>query len=272
MLRRCVPMMHVPDVRATIAWYEQVGFEVVETYSEGSEGLSFAVMKFGETHVMFNAGGRRGAGARRDADLYVYSDGIDAFHDRLVNSLDVIEPPHDTFYGQREVIVRDPNGFHVTFGEPSAGAVLMWGIEQRHIEAVRSALGRRGLTQERLNLAFTAARAADPPAAEIVALLREAGAIEAPHVSRELLASYAGTYRSDDGRQVSIVLQGGTLLAFPDDAPGVSLLPTDARTFTCGELDNAVVQFEVDDQRPTALRFSQGPLDLRFARVEEGLT
>jgi hypothetical protein len=30
-----------------------------------------------------------------------------------------VEDPHDTFYGMREFIVRDNNGFWITFGQPS---------------------------------------------------------------------------------------------------------------------------------------------------------
>jgi hypothetical protein len=32
----------------------------------------------------------------------------------------VVEDLHDTFYGMRELIVRDRDGFWVTFGQPSA--------------------------------------------------------------------------------------------------------------------------------------------------------
>ena len=43
-------MIHVPDVRATVAWYESIGFTVGSTYGdETGENLSFAIMSFGET-------------------------------------------------------------------------------------------------------------------------------------------------------------------------------------------------------------------------------
>lgn len=36
----------------------------------------------------------------------------------LKDRVDVIERPHNTFYGMREFIIRDCNRFWLTFGEP----------------------------------------------------------------------------------------------------------------------------------------------------------
>ena len=120
MTNRSVPMIHVPNnVRQTVEWYQRIGFEIVETYSDAGDGLSFAVLAFGDSYVMFNAGGRESSHHRRDVDLYLHTTDIDDIYERLKHSVEVIEPPHDTFYGQREVIVRDLNGFWVTFGEVS---------------------------------------------------------------------------------------------------------------------------------------------------------
>ena len=57
MTRKVVPMIHVPDVRATVDWYKAIGFIVLDTYDDGGEGLSFAILSFGDTEVMFNSGG-----------------------------------------------------------------------------------------------------------------------------------------------------------------------------------------------------------------------
>ena len=40
MEEKAVPMIHVPDVRATVDWYKAVGFTVTDTYDDGGEGLS----------------------------------------------------------------------------------------------------------------------------------------------------------------------------------------------------------------------------------------
>lgn len=265
MTKRCVPMVHVPDVRATVEWYRSIGFDVVETYSEG-QGLSFAVTAFGDTQVMFNSGGRPGTGRRRDVDLYLYTQDVDGIHARMASTLEVIEPPHDTFYGQRELTVRDPNGFHVTFGEPSAADVLMCGVRQGHADAVRSALAR-GVSPEWLNLALGAATGQDTRAPEIVDLLEAAGAVQPPPVGLDTLREYAGTYVTGDGQCVGIVLLGETLVAFPDDSAGVRLLPITVVKFTGPEDPGATVTFEREGDAVTGLVFSHPRGELRFRRT-----
>lgn len=117
MSKKVVPMIHVPDVRATVDWYEGMGFTVINTYDDGGEGLSFAILSFGNSEVMFSSGGQPSARDRREVDLYVYSDNVDDLYARIKDRLDVVEGPHDTFYGMREVIVRDLNRFWVTFAQ-----------------------------------------------------------------------------------------------------------------------------------------------------------
>ena len=114
---RAVPMIHVPDVRATVAWYRSVGFRLEETYADGGDGWSFAIMSFGDSQVMFNSGGTGSEARRREVDLYAYCADVDGQFDRLPDHIEVVEDLHDTFYGNREFIVRDVNGFWVTFAQ-----------------------------------------------------------------------------------------------------------------------------------------------------------
>ena len=118
MNERVTPMIHVPDVRATVDWYQSIGFKVVDTYDNGTpDGLSFAIMSLGNTHVMFNQGGEKSTKRRREVDLYAYVDDVDERYLQLKDRVDVIEGPHDQFYGMREIIIRDLNGFWITFGK-----------------------------------------------------------------------------------------------------------------------------------------------------------
>ena len=111
------PMLQVPDIRATIAWYVSVGFSLIETAEEEGE-LTWALLGYGEGRVMFNGGGHASDAPRRDADLYLQVEDVDALFNALPRSVVVFESPHDTFYGMREFILRDNNGFWLTFGEP----------------------------------------------------------------------------------------------------------------------------------------------------------
>ena len=118
MSKTLVPMIHVPDVRATVEWYHSIGFDTLNTYENGTpDGLSFAIMSFGNGQVMFNQGGQASDKRRREVDLYVYTDDVDQIYERLKGRVDIIEPPHDTFYVMREVILRDVNRFWITFAQ-----------------------------------------------------------------------------------------------------------------------------------------------------------
>ena len=74
------PMIHVPDVRATAAWYA--------------------------------------GAARREVDLYLHTNDVTTLAERLRTRTEVVEDVHETEYAMREFIIRDLNGFWLTFGEP----------------------------------------------------------------------------------------------------------------------------------------------------------
>lgn len=124
MQKNVAPMFHVIDVQRTVDWYRELGFEVKETYDAGGRGLSFAIMAFGAGEVMFSSGGQLALTQRRDVDLYAYVEDVDALHDRIKDRIEIIEGPHNMFYGMRELIVRDLNGFWVTFGQEIPPEVL----------------------------------------------------------------------------------------------------------------------------------------------------
>ena len=113
------PMLHVPDIPATIAWYVSIGFTVIDTAEDGGE-MTWAMLAYEEARVMFACGGRASDAPRREADLYVEVDDVDAVRASLPAHVVVQEDLHDTFYGMRECIVRDNNGFWLTFGTPLA--------------------------------------------------------------------------------------------------------------------------------------------------------
>ncbi len=94
-----------------------IGFTVTSTYDDGGEGLSFVLLSFGSSELMFNSGGQPSTHDRREVDLYVYSDNVDDLYRRLKDRVEVVEGLHDTFYGMREFIIRDLNRFWMTFGQ-----------------------------------------------------------------------------------------------------------------------------------------------------------
>jgi uncharacterized glyoxalase superfamily protein PhnB len=116
MSRTVTPMIHVSDVRATVEWYRGIGFEVTATHEDDGE-MSWAALTFGGDELMLNEGGQPSSVARREVDLYVRTDDIDRLHGRLKDHVQLVEDLHDTSYGMREFIIRDCNGFWITFGQ-----------------------------------------------------------------------------------------------------------------------------------------------------------
>ena len=119
MPQKVVPMIHVPDVRATADWYVSIGFRLVRGNEEDGE-LNWALLRLGESEVMLNCGGKPSAAFRREFDLYIHTDEIEQVHQRLKDRVEMVEDLHDTFYGMREFIFRDCNRFWITFGQPMA--------------------------------------------------------------------------------------------------------------------------------------------------------
>jgi len=244
MRKKVVPMIHVPDVRATVEWYRQIGFEVVATYGdETGDNFSFAIVSFGETQVMFNTGGETSDKRRREVDLYVYTDNVDEIYKSLKERVDVVEPPHDTFYGQREVIVRDLNRFWITFGQQNSFAALMEGIFEGDVDRVRAALDSKAVINDTLNVAFAFASANDKRNEEIVSLLRDAGAQPPPPVDLATLESYAGTYKGEHGFSVDIIVKDGRLFAATPGNEPMSLWALDRVTFKPVAIAGAKVIF-----------------------------
>jgi len=109
-------MIHVPDVRATVDWYTSIGFTLDRQNEEDGE-INWAKLTFGNSEVMFQSGGKPSTEHRREVDLYILTDNLDDLFGRFKDRVQIVDDPH-TFYGMREFIIRDYNGFWITFGQP----------------------------------------------------------------------------------------------------------------------------------------------------------
>jgi uncharacterized glyoxalase superfamily protein PhnB len=110
-------MIHVSDVRATMEWYASIGFQIVRHHEDDGQA-SWALLSFGNGELMLSAGGKPSAEHRREVDLYVHCEDLAGLYSRLQDKVEVVEAPHDTFYGMREFIIRDLNRLWITFGQP----------------------------------------------------------------------------------------------------------------------------------------------------------
>jgi hypothetical protein len=267
MTGRVTPMIHVPDVRSTVEWYKKIGFTVSATYGNERGGLSFAVLSFGSSMVYFNQGGHVSNQRRRDVDLYTYTTGVDDLYSSLKERVEVIEGLHDTFYGMREFIIKDLNGFWITFAQDSAFGVLMNAIQAGNSEAVKDSVAQGGLDAKSLTDALMAASSGEYKNAEIAELLVNKGAVLPPVIDERTLESYAGSYHSDTGIKMQMVMNDGQLTADLSDEGAINLIAIDQITFRPVHLDHVTVHFKVEGDQAVGFDLHQGKEVIEFKRV-----
>ena len=278
MAKKVVPMIHVPDVRATVDWYQGIGFTVTNTYGNDSDGLSFAILSFGSSEVMFNQGGQPSKRERREVDLYVYSDNVDDLYQRLKDRVEVVDGLHDTFYGMREFIIRDLNRFWITFGQTSVFEVLMTAVRESNAESVQAALGvalnKGDLKPETLTGALVAASSGENTSgynqnAEIIEMLKKAGAVLPPEVDVEILQSYVGNYKGEQGFEINVTLKDGKLFAGLGGQQLLSLVAVDETTFRPTSFDGyGTLTFNVEAGKTIGCALKHGPNTMQLQRVE----
>ena len=270
MNEKVTPMIHVPDVRATVDWYRDIGFEVVATYGNEGDGLSFAMVRWGKTEVMFNEGGKPSTERRREVDLYVYTDNLDDVYQRLKDRVEIVAQPNETFYGMREFIIRDCNRFWITFGQQTPYGRLMDALRERSATSVRSAIESGGLSAETLTAALAVELSADQPNETILGLLKQAGAVMPLKLEERDLILRTGTYRNDKGMGVQITLENGVLIATPTGQQPIRLLAIDQNTFRPIALDGVRITFIIEADKTVALALKIGShiTELRRAKSE----
>lgn len=132
---RITPMLAVPDMDATVAWYRAIGFEL--TGSHGEDGaLDFAAVQFGDAEIMFSPSGHPPRRATKALNLWIRTDRLDDLYALLERmqleharaelagepdagpEVPFVADLYTAFYGQRELCIRDPNGVELSFYQP----------------------------------------------------------------------------------------------------------------------------------------------------------
>jgi catechol 2,3-dioxygenase-like lactoylglutathione lyase family enzyme len=125
-LKDVTPVFAVSDVDATASWYRDVlGFEF-DTFPE-TPPSEFAILSREGVEIFL----QRVAGyenpdlsARREGGVwnaYIQVTGLQSLWGRIA-SLPGARGPEDRWYGQREIEVRDPNGYVLVFAEQATMA------------------------------------------------------------------------------------------------------------------------------------------------------
>ena len=127
MIKKLTPILFVEKIEPVLPfWTEHLGFVKTIEVPEGDR-LAFVILQQGTVEVMYQTY----ASVEKDLPailpevrkgptfLYIEVENLDALKPAL-KSADVYLPERNTFYGAREIGVRDPAGHFLTFAQMSA--------------------------------------------------------------------------------------------------------------------------------------------------------
>lgn len=150
----------------------------------------------------------------------------------------------------------------------SAAEVLMTGVRQGKVALVSAALDRGGIKPEALTAALATAMD-DKEKAEVVELLKKAGAVPPLIIDAATLQTYAGKYKPETGTEITFTVQDGKLFAHPTGPRPFALMALDKVTFKPVAFDGIVISFISEGDKVSGLTLKQGETSTVFKRVEE---
>ena len=130
--KRAVPQFTVADVVKAAQYYRDVlGFQIA-SYWDGDQASFatdpppyFAIVWRDDVQVFFGRANPAQSALASSAGgyhAYFHIDGVDALAEELRSrGATILDGPEDRVYGQRELVVRDCNGFVLAFGEDTRG-------------------------------------------------------------------------------------------------------------------------------------------------------
>ncbi len=134
--KKLTPNLMVEDVAQSVVFYRDLlGFELLmamrderpveELPAAGDKPLDWAMVQRDQVAFMFQqrnslveempALAECGIGA--SLTLYIELEGVDALYESLQGRADILKPPQTTFYGRRELYLRDCNGYILALTE-----------------------------------------------------------------------------------------------------------------------------------------------------------
>jgi uncharacterized glyoxalase superfamily protein PhnB len=125
MINRSTPILHVKSVEPSLKfWTERFGFKVTIQVPEGDH-LGFAALENGSVEIMLQtyagmkadpANPLAAAAEQGPSFLFLEVPDINAAADALKGA-EIVQGIHDTFYGSKEIIAREPGGHYVIFAQ-----------------------------------------------------------------------------------------------------------------------------------------------------------
>src|SRR4051794_37562738 len=117
-IKKCVPMISVPDVAATLAWYASIGFQELNRFEEDGV-VNFGMVSFGKAELMLRLGEKP---STLIVSLWLYTDRVDDLYklQKEGEGIDFVEEIYDPFWGGRDFGIGDLNVSLLFFPHPAA--------------------------------------------------------------------------------------------------------------------------------------------------------
>ncbi len=124
-ISKAVAMISVPNVSESLAWYQSIGFTVLNVFEENSV-MNFAMVAFGHAQIMLNLGKPGPIGA----SLWLHTDKVDELYEAFkkrqtelqgetglpdARRIEFAEHINDTFYHARQFGICSPDGYVLYF-------------------------------------------------------------------------------------------------------------------------------------------------------------
>ncbi len=117
------PNIFVDDINETIAFYQQLGFQLVMTVPDASP-FDWAMMVNGNVTFMFQTFSNLGAelpqiSRESGASMlfYIKVKAVRSFYEQIKDKVNVLKGLETTFYGATEFSILDINDYVLTFAE-----------------------------------------------------------------------------------------------------------------------------------------------------------
>ncbi len=115
-LHSVVPMAPVADVQRSIAFYEQLGFEVENTFEEDGV-IQWAYLRAGGARLMVSRTDSPVRPEQQTMSIYIYATDVAAYHRELQGKGLDVGPLEKRFYMESgEFELRDPDGYWLFVG------------------------------------------------------------------------------------------------------------------------------------------------------------
>ena len=124
-LETLTPNLMVEDVAATLAWYgEYLDFVTAMTVPD-QPPYNWAMAASGGAALMFQSRASyteeapwvAGQATGGSLGFYIKVTDVEGWYQRLRGKVTVVKEPYTTFYGAREFVIRDGNGYHLCLAQ-----------------------------------------------------------------------------------------------------------------------------------------------------------